>query len=391
MLNTSFAPWPSFSEEEVEAVSRVLRSNRVNYWTGEEGRLFEREFAAWSGTEFSIALANGTVALEIALRALEVGPGDEVIVTPRSFMASASCVVALGATPVFAEIDRETQNLTAATIAERITSRTKAIIPVHLGGSPCDMDPIMALAGQHGIFVIEDCAQAHGARYKGRPVGSIGHIGSWSFCQDKIITTGGEGGMITTSDEDLWNRMWSYKDHGKNQAAMKVHEPQATFRWVHDTFGTNARMLEMQAVIGRLQLKRMPEWSAARRRNSETIWRAARGLNGVRVPDVPQWAEHACYRCYVFVEPQALAAGWTRDRIIHEIRAKDVPCFVGSCSEIYLEKAFDGTPWRPAERLPIARELGETSLAFLVHPSLAPEHVEKTCEVLREVMRQATT
>jgi dTDP-4-amino-4,6-dideoxygalactose transaminase len=201
MLNTGFSPWPCFSEEEVSAVATVLRSNRVNYWTGNECREFEKEFAAWCGTEYAIALANGTLALDLALRGLNIGPGDEVIVTPRTFIASVSCVVNAGATPVFADVDLESGNLCADTIQTALTPRTKAVICVHLAGWPCDMDPIMALAAQHGFKVIEDCAQAHGARYKGRSVGSIGHIGAWSFCQDKIMTTGGEGGMVTVNDE----------------------------------------------------------------------------------------------------------------------------------------------------------------------------------------------
>lgn len=203
MLNTSFSPWPSFTDEEAESVKRVLLSNKVNYWTGTECRDFEKEFAQWVGTRHAIALANGTLALDVALKALGVGVGDEVIVTPRTFIASISCVVNAGATPVFADVEMESGNLSAATIARAITPRTKAVICVHLAGWPCDMDPIMALADQHSFKVIEDCAQAHGARYRGRSVGSIGHIGAWSFCQDKIMTTGGEGGMVTTNDEVL--------------------------------------------------------------------------------------------------------------------------------------------------------------------------------------------
>jgi dTDP-4-amino-4,6-dideoxygalactose transaminase len=389
MLNTAFPPWPSFSEEEVEAVARVLRSNRVNYWTGTEGRDFEREFAEWVGVSRAIALNNGTVALEAALRALNLGPGDEVVVTPRSFLASVSCVISCGANPVFADVDRNTQNLSAETIAPVLSERTRAIIPVHLAGLPCDMDPIMDLARAHGLVVIEDCAQAQGATYRGRSVGSIGTIGAWSFCQDKTITTGGEGGMVTTSDESLWSFMWSYKDHGKSWQAVYERSHPPGYRWLHESFGTNGRMLEMQAAIGRIQLKRMPEWGATRRCNAETIWQAARAVPGLRVPDVPEWAVHAAYRAYVFVEPEALKAGWDRDRIMGEIVQAGVPCYAGSCSELYLEKAFDATPWRPATRLPVARELGETSLMFLVHPTLRQEHIEATCRALAKAMKAA--
>ena len=389
MLSTSFSPWPSFSREEVDAVARVLESNRVNYWTGQECREFEKEFAAWAGTPYAIALTNGTVALDVALKVLGVGAGDEVVVTPRTFLASASCVVTAGAVPVFAEVDRDTGNITAETIAAVITPKTRAIICVHLAGMPCDMDPIMALAEKHGLFVIEDCAQAHGARYKGLPVGSIGHVGAWSFCQDKIMTTGGEGGMVTLHDRELWSRMWSYKDHGKSWEAVYERQHPPGFRWVHESFGTNWRMMEMQAVIGRIQLQRMPEWTRRRQANAERIWTIGRGVKGLRVPQVPEWAEHAAYKAYVFVEPSELKPGWSRDRILGEINAAGVPCYSGSCSEVYLEKAFDGTGWRPKERLRVARELGENSLMFLVHPTLTESELQKTCAVLAEVMFRA--
>ncbi len=389
MLNTPFSPWPSFSEEEADAVRDVVLSNKVNYWTGQECREFEKEFAAWAGTEHAIALANGTVALDVALQALGIGAGDEVVVTPRTFLASVSSIVNRGAVPVFAEVDRESQNITADTVRAVLTPRTRAVICVHLAGWPCDMDPIMALAGEHDLKVIEDCAQAHGARYKERSVGSIGHIGAWSFCQDKIMTTGGEGGMVTTNDRELWSKMWSFKDHGKSWEAVYEREHAPGFRWLHESFGTNWRMMEVQAVIGRIQLRRMPDWHATRLANCERIWAVAETLKGLRVPEVPQEVAHAGYKCYVFVESAELAGGWSRDRILGEISARGVPCFSGSCSEVYLEKAFDGTGWRPAERLPIARELGETSLMFLVHPTLTAAEIEQTCAVLAEVMTAA--
>ncbi len=389
MLNTPFSPWPSITEEEADAVRNVLLSNRINYWTGQESREFEKEFAAWAGTEHAIALANGTVALDVALKALGIGAGDEVVVTPRTFLASVSSIVNAGAVPVFAEVDRESQNITAETVRAVLTPRTRAVICVHLAGWPCDMDPMMALAEECGLFVIEDCAQAHGAEYKGRSVGSIGHVGAWSFCQDKIMTTGGEGGMVTTNDRDLWSKMWSYKDHGKSWEAVYEREHPPGFRWLHESFGTNWRMLEVQAVIGRIQLRRMAEWHARRLANAERVWGCARALRGLRVPAIPEGSLHAAYKCYIFVEPQQLKADWSRDRILGEIVARGVPCYSGSCSEVYLERAFDNTGWRPADRFPVARELGEHSLMFLVHPTLTPTEIDKTCAVLAEVMEEA--
>ena len=387
MLNKPFSPWPSFTQEEADAVSRVLLSNKVNYWTGQECREFEKEFAIFSGVKHAIAVANGTLALDLALVGLGIGAGDEVVVTPRTFLASVSCIVTAGAIPVFADVDRDTQNITEDSIRDVLSPRTKAIICVHLAGMPCDMDPIMVLAKERGLYVIEDCAQAHGATYKGRSVGSIGHVGAWSFCQDKIMTTGGEGGMVTTNDRALWSRMWSYKDHGKSWEAVYERQHPPGFRWLHESFGTNWRMTELQAVIGRIQLHRMPAWRAERLRNAYQIWLTAEKLPGLRVPAIPEWAGHAAYKCYVFVEPDKLKPGWNRDRIMNEINQRGVPCFSGSCSEVYLEKAFDGTGWRPAERLPVAQALGETSLMFLVHPGLEGEQMDRTCAVIQDVMR----
>lgn len=389
MLNTLFSPWPSFTEEEVDAVRGVLLSNRVNYWTGQECRRFEEEFARWTGCSYAVAVTNGTVALDLALKALNIGAGDEVIVTSRTFLASASCIINAGARPVFTDVSRDSQDITAESIAAVLTQRTRAILCVHLAGWPCDMDPIMALAETHHLKVIEDCAQAHGARYKGRSVGSIGHIGAWSFCQDKIMTTGGEGGMLTTQDKALWSRLWSLKDHGKRWDVVYAHAHPPGFRWLHESFGTNGRMLEIQAVIGRIQLKRMPQWHAQRLTHAQQIWNTAAHLPGLRVPAIPNDIEHAAYKCYVFVEPSAMRSGWNRDRIVAEISACGVPCYTGSCSEVYLEKAFDGTGLRPAHRLPNARELGETSLMFLVHPTLAQAEIDTTCEVLENVMHES--
>ncbi len=390
MLGTPFSPWPSFTEEEATAVRDVILSNKVNYWTGQEARQFEREFATWAGTDYAIALANGTVALDLALVALGIGEGDEVIVTSRTFLASVSSIVNAGATPIFADVDLDSQNFTGQSIEAVLTPRTRAVICVHLAGWPCDMDPIMELAAQHDLMVIEDCAQAHGAYYKGRPVGSIGHIGAWSFCQDKIMTTGGEGGMVTTNDRALWADMWAYKDHGKSWEAVYERQHAPGFRWLHESFGTNWRMLEVQAVIGRIQLRRMKAWQAQREQNAARIWDAARALPALRVPLFPEESVHAAYKCYVFVRPEQLKDGWSRDRILSEITARGVPAFSGSCSEVYLEKAFDNTGWRPVQRLANAKELGETSMMFLVHPTLTRAEMDLTCQVIVDVVTEAS-
>ncbi len=390
MIQNNLSPWPYFSDDEANMVRDVIISNNVNYWTGQIGRKFEKEFATWTNTTRAIALANGTLALDLVLKCLGIGEGDEVIVTPRTFIASVSSVVTTGATPIFADVDGESGNISPKTIAAVMTEKTRAIIPVHLGGWPCDMEGIMAVARAQDCYVIEDCAQAHGAKVGDRMVGSIGHAGAWSFCQDKIMTTGGEGGMVSTNDEELWNRMWSYKDHGKSWDAVynKNHPP--GFRWLHESFGTNWRMLEVQAAIGRIQLKRMEEWTALRTRNARALQKVLRSFpEVVRSPNVDDNHTHAYYRQYGYINSEGLKDGWTRDRIVADIVAQGYPAFQGSCSEVYLEKAFDGTGWRPEERLPVARELGETSIMFLTHPSIKEGQLEGYCNAVRQSFGKA--
>ncbi|ABC78471.1 UDP-bacillosamine synthetase [Syntrophus aciditrophicus SB] len=385
-----FPPWPYFSTDELDAAMRILQSGQVNYWTGKEGRYFEREFADWVGVAHAVAMANGTVALEAVLRALGIGLGDEVIVTPRTFIASASCVVLQGAKPVFADVDRESQNISAESIRKVLSPKTKAIIAVHLAGWPCDMDAILELAREHDLKVIEDCAQAHGARYKGKPVGSFGHAAAFSFCQDKIMTTGGEGGMLLTRDEDLWATAWAFKDHGKSYESVFHRQHPPGFRWLHDSFGTNWRMTEVQAAIGRVQLRKLTDWVEIRRRNAEILTERFSRLEALRVTIPPPEIFHSYYKYYVFVRPERLKPGWNRDRIMNRIIWEGIPCFTGSCSEIYLEKAFTESGFQQEERLPVAQELGETSLMFLVHPGLSPEDMSAMADVAEQVVTEAT-
>jgi hypothetical protein len=440
MIKEQFGPWPFFAEDEIEAVQRVLRSGKVNYWTGEECRDFEKEFADYAGVNHAIALANGTLALELALKAYNIGQGDEVIVTSRTFIASASCAVMCGATPVCVDVNPESQNITAETIADKITPRTKAVICVHLAGWPCDMASIMALAQKHNLIVIEDCAQAHGAKYKGRPVGSIGHIAAFSFCQDKIMSTGGEGGMLVTNDEEVYKKCWAFKDHGKSYDAVYKREHPPGFRWLHESFGTNWRLTEMQAAIGRCQLRKLDEWVSKRRKNAQMLNQAFASEKALRLTLPGADIFHSYYKYYVFVRPEMLKESWNRDRIMAEVNEAGVPCYSGSCSEIYLEKAFEelredtakviSTPLNDQDnendndkdkeashgdartqkaqriendkerkkadydndndfRLKVARELGETSLMLLVHPTLTGQNVQDTIEVVRRVVSAA--
>ena len=390
MLSSNFSPWPSFDKQEIDAVSGILLSNKVNYWTGGQCRDFELEFARFCNTGYAISIANGTLALDLALKSLDIMPGDEVIVTSRTFIASVSTIINIGAIPIFADVDLDSQNITLNSIRNKVTKKTKAILCVHLAGWPCEMDGMMDIANEFDLYVIEDCAQAHGAKYKGKSVGSIGHVGCWSFCQDKIMTTGGEGGMVTTNDELLWRKMWAYKDHGRSYEAVYEREHPKGFKWLNESFGMNYRMIEIQAVIGRIQIKKMPDWHAKRINNAKKIWNSARQCKGLRVPDIPDYIDHAAYKCYVFIKENQLKNGWNRGRVIDEISSLGVPCSYGSCSEVYLEKAFDNCGFRPKERLANAKELGETSLMFLVHPTLTEDEIQQTCGAIKSVMDLAT-
>lgn len=404
MLNhPTFASWPSFTDEEANAVHKVLMSNKVNYWTGDEGRKFESEFAEWCGTKYAIAVSNGTLALELSLRAIGILPGDEVIVTPRTFIASVSCIVNVGAIPVFADVDIISGNITAKTISSKITQKTRAIICVHLAGWPCDMDPIIDLGKSHNIKIIEDCAQAHGAQYKGRSVGGIGDVAAWSFCQDKIMTTGGEGGMVTTNNKALWLSMWAYKDHGKSYEAVYERKHPVGYKWLHESFGTNYRMLEIQACIGRIQLKKMPQWNQIRNKYAKKIHESCAKFPAIR-PTIFRCNSCGCdnlcatssgctnafYKCYIYLDLKALKKGWTRDRVITEITNLGVPCMQGVCPEVYLEKSIAQSGLAPDNRLPIAKELGDISMMFLVHPTLNEHDIDNTCDAIEKVITLAS-
>lgn len=389
-MTTKLKDWPHHSEEEIQAVKNVLSSGCTNYWTGNECREFEKEYAAYVGTAFAVGLMNGTVALEAALYALNIGPGDEVITTCRTFIASASCVVMRGATPILADVDPVSQNITAKTIESCITARTKAIIVVHLAGWPAEMEAIVALAKKYHLRVIEDCAQAHGAMIHDKQAGSWGDIGAFSFCQDKIITTGGEGGMITTNDKEIWQKIWSFKDHGKNYDKVYHQEHPPGFRWLHDAFGTNWRMTEIQAAIGRIQLRKLPGWLATRKRNAVILDENFKSCLGLRVTSPPKYLLHAYYKYYVFIRLEKLKLGWNRDKIMQIINEKGVPCFVGICSEIYAEEAFKSMSEITYATCPVAKELGKTSLMFSVSPTLTPDDMLKTAHVTLEVMQLAT-
>jgi dTDP-4-amino-4,6-dideoxygalactose transaminase len=386
---TPMPGWPVYDAEDIEAVGEVLASGRVNYWTGEQGRAFEVEFATAVGTRHAVVLANGTVALELALRAAGVGPGNEVIVPAATFIATASAVVACGAEPVVVDVDPDTMTISTAAAAAAVTTRTAAIIAVHLAGHPADLAALRALADETGRLLVEDCAQAHGAVYRDLSVGAWGDIAAWSFCQDKIISTVGEGGAVTTSDPVLWRRCWELKDHGKSWSALREPAP-AGFRWVHDDFGGNGRMTESQAAVGRNQLRRLPRWTKQRNANAGVLSDALRDQPAVHVHAPAASVQHAYYRFYARVRPERLATGWDRDRLVAALMAEGVPARQGGCMEIYRERAFQRFPGTPRS-LPVAAELGRTCFALPVHPTLAPSDMDDMATALGKVLGEATT
>ena len=390
-ITLEMPPWPSYSQAEVEATTEVLRSGKVNYWTGTIARKFEQDFAARMGVSHGIAVANGSVALGIALRALDLPQGAEVVVTPRTFVASVSEILLAGARPVFADVDRDSQNITAASIERVISSRTAAIMTVHLAGWPCDMPKVTELARDNRIAIIEDCAQSHGAGIAGRTTGAWGDVAAFSFCQDKIMSTGGEGGMIVTDDELLARRCWSFKDHGKSPELLGEKRGSSTaFRWLHESLGTNARMTEVQAAIGAVQLAKLDDWIRQRHANAACLTARLAEVPGIRTTVPPSEVLHAYYKYYCFVEPHFLHTGWDRERILDRLSAAGIPCGSGICPEVYREKAIRQFLDDAPETLPVARELGETSLMFPVHPTLDSSHMHRIADALESIMKSAT-
>jgi len=367
--------WPQFEQDEVEAATAVLAAGKVNALVhGEQTRAFEKEFASFLGTVHAVAVSNGTVALELALRALGIGPGDEVIVPARSFFATVSCVVAVGATPVFADIDRKTQNILPESAARMVSRATRAIICVHLGGLPCDVSGLQQLCGKEGLFLIEDCAQAHGAAIDGRMVGSFGDIAAFSFCTDKIISTGGEGGMVVTSSGKLWKRAFSYKDHGKDPDKIRQHAPGSRFRYIHDEFGSNFRMTEFQAAIGRRQLAKLPHWLGRRRRNAQALSEALRDHPLCIVPSSAPGVMHAWYKYNLVIRVEDLRERSSVEEIVDILRAQGITCGTGSCPDMSQEAAFRTMPKREGD-LPNAAWLGRRNLMLAVDHLFEPEQM----------------
>lgn len=382
--------WPFFEVEEQNAILSVLKSGKVNYWTGNEGRLFEKEFSSFIGASYGIALANGTVALELALKACGVGPGDEVIVPSRTYVATANAVIYCGAKPVFADVEKDSGNISLEIIKTLKNNNTKAVIPVHLGGIPCNMNPIMKWAEEAGIHVIEDCAQSHGASINGQRTGSFGHVGCFSFCQDKLMTTAGEGGMVVTSDPGLYRKIWEYKDHGKNLEKALTPSAKPGFKWLHEGWGTNARMSEVQSAVGRIQLKKLPNWIRRRRQNAKQLDEAFRSISLVNSYQEPEGVYSAYYKYYTVIDPDKLKTGWSRSRILDCFCSLDIEAKTGSCCEIYREKAFASITSASRQSLPNSRFLQENSLMFEIHPGRSIASVSDLASKVKQVLQDAS-
>ena len=389
-MSMKIASWPYFDEKQIKKVTNVLQSGKVNYWTGQETLKFEQEFASWSNNKYAVAVSNGSLALSCAYLALDIGAGDEVITTPRTFIATASSIALLNAKPIFADVDINSGNITPKTIEPLINKKTKAISVVHLGGWPAEMIEISKLAKHYNLSLVEDCAQSHGGKIKVgekfEPVGSFGDVSAWSFCQDKIISTGGEGGMVTTNKKELFKRIWSLKDHGKSYDLALNKENSNNFRWLHEDFGSNFRLTELQSSIGRLQLKKLNEWSKLRTRNANILLEALKDIPNLRLPIPKPNVVHAWYKFHCYLIKEATSTDWSRERIISEIRKKSYPAFSGSCSEIYLEKCFLKKGIYQKEKLVNANKLGASSLMFLVHPTITIAEMDSYAEVIKKVL-----
>lgn len=374
--------WPLMNSKMINSVSEVLKSGKLNQWNNSAVKDFEQKFAKYMGCNYAVAVFNGTVALELCIKTLGLKEGDEVIVTPRTFLASASCCAWYGIKPVFVDVDENSQNITLDTIKTAITNKTKAVILVHLAGWPCDLEEICGFCREKGIYTIEDCAQAHGAKYKGKNVGSWGDINAWSFCQDKIVTTGGEGGMITTNCPHLFKRAWSLKDHGKGYDKVFNTEHPPGFRWLHENIGTNWRMMPIQAVIGGHAVDELELWVQHRRKIATLYNDELKNIEGIRLTIPPDYIYHSYYKYYFFLKPERFYC--SRDELIELINKEGVFCQVGSCSEIYKEDALKH--YAPSNQLHITQKLFKTALLLKCDPSISIEQAKKDINIIKRLV-----
>ena len=372
--------WPIYDEQMLVGINKIIKKGQVNYLFGKWGKEFENLFSKYHKVSYSIAVSNGTVGLELALAALELNNNDEVLVTPRSYYSSASCIIRNNLKPVFVDIDLNTQNILVDDIKKKITKKTKCIICVHLGGLPCEMNEIMKIAKHNKIKVIEDCSQAHGAMLDGKLAGSFGDIAVWSFCNDKIISTLGEGGMISTSNKNLYNKLWSLKDIGKNiKKYYENNKKKIGFQWLHDSIGTNARLTEIQSYAGYYQLKKLSYVVKKRNENATFLKTELSKLNIFSFLNYSPNYYNAYYRFNFLFNPKYQTNKLSRNILLKELGPR-IDIREGSCPEIYNEKYFK---MNYSFFCPNANYIGKYALSLQVDQTIKRESLSNTINILK--------
>lgn len=352
---------PLIDEEEIQEVARVLRSGMIA--SGPETKLFEEEFANFVGCTYACAVNNGTSALSLALSASGIKPGDEVITSPLTFVATANSILSCGATPVFADVDDQTFNISPESVRARITDKTKAIIPVHLYGLPCQMEELLSISNHHGLITIGDAAQAHGAGIGNKKIGSIADIECFSFYPTKNMTTG-EGGMVTTNDPELYKLMDSIRNHGRPDSSLGVYE--------HSRFGLNLRLTDIASAIGRVQLKKLPEFNRIRNKNAKILNEKLSSLDGITTPSVPSGMTHAWHQYTIRVRDRDDLRGFLKSRGIgsgsyYPRLIQDYPHLNGFSSDC-----------------PRAEEIVNQVISLPIHAGLTEEEVHRVGEAVLE-------
>ena len=370
--------WPKYDEKILKGINKIILSGKVNYLSGEWGQKFESAFSKYHNLKYSIAVSNGTIGLEIALSSLCLSEGDEVIVTPRSYYTSASCIIRNKLKPVFVDVDLNSQNICKKDLLTKISKNTKCIICVHLAGYPCDMKEIIKISKKNKIKIIEDCSQAHGAKIDSNKVGSFGDVSVWSFCNDKIMSTLGEGGMISTNNKKIYEIAWSLKDTGKNFKKFYKKNKNIGFQWLHDSIGTNARLTEIQSFSGLFQLKYLDTMLQQRKQNANYIINRLKKFTFLKFPILPKNYHHSYYRLNFLINNNSNIKKISRNIVLKDLKDK---IFIreGSCPEIYNEKYFKN---KYDFFCPNAHYIGKNSLSLQVDNSIKKENLVKTVNFL---------
>ena len=400
-----FPMWPQFAPESAEEIAKILESGLVNYWTGPKGLEFEEKFCEWSGAKMAISVSNGTAALHVGIASLGIGPGDEVIVPSYSFIASSFAVAQAGAIPIFADVT-EDHTIDPEDIKRKITARTKGIVVVHLYGVVADMDAILEIAKANNLYVIEDFAQCIGGEFKGKKIGTIGDVGCTSFCQSKHFTTGGEGGMVITMNEDIGWECRSFRDHGYDvKERMNMLALEEKLPYIHTKVGFNFRMTEMQSTIGINELKRFDSWNLKRRFEYAAMYEEAfTGLAGIgKLPYNSEDRKNAYWWYPIILDVEKITV--EAPEFLKKLQAKKVPCYGIQWPEAYEEKAYrekqgfgkDNFPFFSKEYTredldytkevcPVAKSLRAKTVCLFLHPTWEPIHIQYCIDNFKEVL-----